>query len=146
MKPADVLRLSPVVRERVNEAITLSHPEDKTIEGVSHVMWTGSPINATSDMANAVFYGDKAIDRSPCGTGTSARMAQLAATGRLKVGDHFVHESIIGSQFTGCVESATKVGDFEAIIPSIEGWAVQTGYNTIFLNEEDPFVHGFQVV
>lgn len=146
MKPADVLRLSPVVRERVNEAITLSHPEDKTIEGVSHVMWTGSPTNATSDMANAVFYGDKAIDRSPCGTGTSARMAQLAATGRLKVGDHFVHESIIGSQFTGCVESATKVGDFEAIIPSIEGWAVQTGYNTIFLNEEDPFVHGFQVV
>ena len=146
LSPADIVRLSPRVRELVNAAVSISHPQDPTICGVSHVMWTGAPTVATSDMANAVFYGNKAIDRSPCGTGTSARMAQLTARGALAVGDKFVHESIIGSQFTGRVEARAQVGSFEAIIPSIEGWAVQTGYNTIFLNDEDPFVHGFQVI
>ena len=96
---------------------------------------------------DAVFYGDKAIDRSPCGTGTSARMAQLAARGRLKKGDRFLHESIIGSQFTGRVEDLTVVGDFEAIIPSIEGWAKITGFNNIFIDDEDdPYAYGFQVI
>jgi 4-hydroxyproline epimerase len=78
-----------------------------------------------------VFYGDKAIDRSPCGTGTSARMAQLVALGKLEIGQAFVHESIIGSLFKGRVEKAAKVGNYAAIIPSIEGWARTTGYNTI---------------
>jgi len=95
---------------------------------------------------NAVFYGDKAIDRSPCGTGTSARMAQLAARGALKPGDEFVHESIIGSLFNGRVEAVTRVGDREAIVPSIEGWARITGFNTIFIDDRDPYAHGFQVV
>ncbi|HEV2958161.1 MAG TPA: proline racemase family protein, partial [Xanthobacteraceae bacterium] len=94
---------------------------------------------------NAVFYGDKAIDRSPCGTGTSARMAQLAATGRLKEGETFVHESIIGSTFVGRIERRTKLGNSEAIIPSIEGWARVTGLNTIIIDDRDPFAHGFQV-
>ena len=74
-------------------------------------MWTGRPRDPTGHARNAVFYGDKAIDRSPCGTGTSARMAQLAAKGRLKVGDEFVHESIIGSLFDGRVEAAATVGN-----------------------------------
>src|SRR5262249_24683978 len=95
---------------------------------------------------NAVFYGDKAIDRSPCGTGTSARMAQLAATKRLGDEDVFVHESIIGSIFKGRSEGRTKVCDRDAIIPSIEGWACITGLNTIFLDDHDPYVKGFQVV
>ena len=146
MTPGDILRLSPQIRQIVNQAVAVTHPEDDTISGVSHVMWTGAAQKPDSDMANAVFYGDKAIDRSPCGTGTSARMAQLAAKGQLSVGDRFTHESIIGSQFVGRVEESSKVGAFEAIIPSIEGWAIQTGYNTIFLDEEDPFVHGFQVI
>jgi len=94
---------------------------------------------------NAVFYGDKAIDRSPCGTGTSARMAQWAAKGKLKVGDEFIHESIIGSLFRGRVERATRAGHYDAIIPSIEGWAQMTGYNTIFIDDRDPFAHGFEV-
>jgi 4-hydroxyproline epimerase len=93
-----------------------------------------------------VFYGDKAIDRSPCGTGTSARMAQWAAKGRLKPGDAFAHESIIGSLFHGRVEAATSVGNRPAIIPSIAGWARMTGYNTIFIDDRDPYRHGFQVV
>ncbi|MFX8668678.1 proline racemase family protein, partial [Acinetobacter baumannii] len=78
----------------------------------------------------AVFYGAKAIDRSPCGTGTSARMAQLAGKGKLKVGDDFVHESIIGSLFDGRVEAPAKVGNYDAIVPSISGWARQHGINT----------------
>ncbi len=92
-----------------------------------------------------MFYGEKAIDRSPCGTGTSARMAQWAALGRLHPGDDFVHESIIGSLFHGRVEAAAKVGPFDAIIPSVGGWARQTGLNTIFIDDRDPFRHGFQV-
>jgi 4-hydroxyproline epimerase len=92
-----------------------------------------------------VFYGDKAIDRSPCGTGTSARMAQLAAKGKLKVGDEFIHESIIGSEFEGRVEAATEFAGQPAIVPSIAGWARMTGLNTIFVDERDPYWRGFQV-
>ena len=116
-----------------------------TIKGLSHILWTGAPKDKTADARNAVFYGDKAIDRSPCGTGTSARMAQLAARGQLSVGDDFVHESIIGSLFDGRVEAAARVGNHDAIVPSIAGWARQHGINTIFVDDRDPFAHGFQV-
>ena len=146
MTPGELIRLSPILRRLLNEAITLVHPENPTIRGVSHILWTGKPTNPKAHARNAVFYGEKAIDRSPCGTGTSARMAQLAAKGKLKVGDEFVHESIIGSLFNGRVEAATKVGNHDAIIPSIEGWARITGYNTIFIDDRDPYAHGFQVV
>ena len=104
-----------------------------------------APRKPEAHARNAVFYGDKAIDRSPCGTGTSARMAQLAAKGKLKVGDEFVHELIIGSLFKGRVEAAATVGNRDAIVPSIAGWARMTGYNTIFIDDRDPFAHGFVV-
>jgi 4-hydroxyproline epimerase len=145
MSAGDVLRYSPVVRKLLNDKIRPVHPDNPTIKGVSHVMWTGKPREASAHARNAVFYGDKAIDRSPCGTGTSARMAQLAARGKLKVGDDFVHESIIGSLFEGRVEEAARVGSHAAIVPSIQGWARQHGINTIFVDERDPFAHGFQV-
>jgi 4-hydroxyproline epimerase len=121
------------------------HPVDPTIRGVSHVLWADAPRSPDADGRNAVFYGEQAIDRSPCGTGTSARLAHLAASGRLKVGDRFVHESYIGSKFIGRVESAMSLGDTEAIIPSIEGSAIATGLNTIWIDREDPFWNGFQV-
>jgi 4-hydroxyproline epimerase len=146
LSPGDILRLSPQLRRAVNEQIQVVHPEDDTIRGVSHILWTGVPTKAEADARNAVFYGDKAIDRSPCGTGTSARMAQLAARGTLKVGDDFVHESIIGSLFHGRVEAETKIGKLSGIIPSIEGWARMTGFNTITIDERDPYAHGFQLV
>jgi 4-hydroxyproline epimerase len=73
-------------------------------------------------------------------------MAQLAGKGKLKVGDDFVHESIIGSLFKGRVEAAAKAGNYDAIIPSVEGWARVTGYNTIFIDDRDPYKHGFQVI
>jgi len=141
----DLLRVSPPLREALNEAIEIVHPEDATIAGVSHILWTGAPRHADAHARNAVFYGAKAIDRSPCGTGTSARMAQLNAKGKLKVGDTFVHESIIGSLFHGRIESQTRVGAHEGIVPSIEGWARITGFNTIFIDPRDPYAHGFQV-
>lgn len=144
---ADLIRWSPVVRQRLNEQYVFQHPEDERIKGLSHLLWTGKPIAENAHARNAVFYGDKAIDRSPCGTGTSARMAQWAAKGKLKVGDTFVHESIIGSQFVGRVEAETTCGDFPAIVPSIEGWAKITGYNHIIIDDEDdPYAHGFQVI
>jgi 4-hydroxyproline epimerase len=74
-------------------------------------------------------------------------MAQWAAKGKLEKGDSFVHESIIGSQFVGRVEDVTKVGEIDAIIPSIEGWAKVTGFNTIIIDDDDdPYAHGFQVI
>ena len=130
----------------MNEKYDFTHPEDSRINGMSHVLWTGDTISPNSTARNAVFYGDKAIDRSPCGTGTSARMAQWVAKGKLNIGEEFIHESFIGSTFVGRVESATSVGDFNAIYPSIKGWAKHTGYNTIFIDDDDPYAHGFQVL
>jgi len=141
-----LIRWSRVVRQVLNEKYTFSHPTLPDINGLSHLLWTGDTLCDRSDARNAVFYGEKAIDRSPCGTGTSARMAQLFAKGKLKVGDCFVHESYIGSTFTGRVEQATLVGSYPAIFPSIEGWAKITGYNNIIIDEDDPYAYGFQVI
>ena len=143
---ADLIRWSPVVRQRLNQSYTFEHPQQPVICGLSHVLWTGAPTQPGATARNAVFYGDKAIDRSPCGTGTSSRMAQWAAKGLLDVGDDFVHESIIGSLFVGRVESLTMIGDRTAILPSIEGWARVTGFNTLFIEDSDPYAHGFQVI
>lgn len=142
---AQLIALSPRLRAALNAKYDFVHPEQPQIRGLSHILWTGAPTRPDADARNAVFYGDKAIDRSPCGTGTSARMAQLVARGRLKVGDEFRHESIIGSIFTGRVESATTVAGRPAIIPSIAGWARMTGLNTIFIDDRDPFARGFVV-
>ncbi len=142
---ARIVALSQRVREAVRAQFEPVHPLDPTIRGVSHVLWADQPNHAGADGRNAVFYGDKAIDRSPCGTGTSARLAHLAAQGKLGVGDSFVHESYIGSRFIGRVEQAVALGDQPAIIPSIEGSAVATGFNTIWIDRDDPFWAGFQV-
>lgn len=143
---SDLLRWSPNIRKQLNEKYQFIHPQDININGLSHLLWVGKTINPNSDARNAVFYGEKAIDRSPCGTGTSARMAQLFAKGKLKLNDTFVHESIIGSMFKGKVEQITQVENYQAIVPSIEGWAKITGYNTIILDDDDPFVKGFSVI
>jgi 4-hydroxyproline epimerase len=141
----DFIKWSPVLRHRLNERYTFEHPESTSINRVTHVLWTGAPKHADAHARNAVFYGEKAIDRSPCGTGTSSRMAQLFALGKLKIGDDFVHESIIGSLFKGHVERETNVGGYKAIVPSISGWARITAFNTIFIDDRDPFAYGFTV-
>lgn len=144
-----IIQFSQIVRQRINEKYlnVFIHPENKTIKDVSHMLWTGTPIDSTSSGRNAVFYGDKAIDRSPCGTGTSARMAQLYAKGKLNIGEDFIHESFIGSKFIGRVEAETQIDGKKAIIPSIKGWAKIYGYNTITIDtEDDPYALGFQVI
>lgn len=142
----ELITYSRSVRKLVNKAYSIQHLEDKNIKGCSHVLWAGKTISKEATARNAVFYGDKAIDRSPCGTGTSARMAQWFAQGKLDVGDSFIHESIIGSIFNGRVEEETTVGGQKAIVPSIEGTARITGYNSIILDKNDPYVEGFQVL
>jgi 4-hydroxyproline epimerase len=143
--PDAIRRWSPVLRQRL-AGLDVRHPLDERIRGVSHVMWTGAP-GPGADGRNAVFYGAAGIDRSPCGTGTSARMAQLWAKGRLAPGQGFVHESIIKSRFTGRIEAVTEVAGRPAIVPSIEGWARVTGLGTILVDPaRDPFAHGFQLI
>jgi 4-hydroxyproline epimerase len=143
----DIVRLSPLLRQRINQRYSFAHPEDQRLSHMRHVLWAGKPLKPGSDSRNAVFYGDAAIDRSPCGTGTCSRMAQLAARGQLSVGQEFVNESYIGSQFSGRVEAVARVGDFPAIVPSIEGWARVYGHNVITVDpDDDPFWEGFTVI
>ncbi|WP_294333397.1 4-hydroxyproline epimerase [uncultured Sphingomonas sp.] len=141
-----IVELSRTIRELMRAQVEPVHPLDDRIRGVSHVLWADKPRGEGADGRNAVFYGERAIDRSPCGTGTSARLAHLEHQGRLNVGDRFVHESYIGSRFIGRVEEAVMVGDRPGIIPSIEGSAIATGFNTIWIDREDPFWAGFSVV
>ena len=143
-----LISLSQELRNRINLKYPdqFVHPENDTIRNVSHLLWAGTPLDPLSDGRNAVFYGDKAIDRSPCGTGTSARMAQRFARGLQDLKRPYIHESYIGSKFTGRIESLTEVLGHKAIIPSIEGWAKITGYNQIIIDDDDPYAHGFQVI
>lgn len=135
------------LRKNINKKYQFVHPENPTINGCSHIMWTGKVMDPTSTARNAVFYGDKAIDRSPCGTGTSARLAQWYAKGKLQPGENFIHESIIGSKFIGRIEEVTELSGNPAVIPSVEGWAKIYGYNTIKIDpEDDPYAYGFQVI
>jgi len=141
-----LISFSRECRTYLNKHYSFVHPANEHIKGLSHLLWTGKTISEKATARNAVFYGDKAIDRSPCGTGTSARMAQWYAKGLLKQGEVFVHESIIGSIFNGTIEAVTTVNEQPAIIPGIEGWARVTGYNTIIIDDDDPYAHGFQVI
>ncbi|MFK5971934.1 MAG: 4-hydroxyproline epimerase [Flavobacteriaceae bacterium] len=143
-----LIQYSQEIREKINQKYPnrFIHPEDDTIRNVSHMLWTGNTISPEATARNAVFYGDKAIDRSPCGTGTSARMAQWHAKGKLKVGEEFIHESYIGSQFIGRIEEETTIAGMKAIVPTIQGWAKIYGHNTIVIDDDDPYAHGFQVI
>jgi 4-hydroxyproline epimerase len=146
--PADkLIAWARELRKNINAKYKFVHPQDPTINGCSHILWTGAVLDKTSTARNAVFYGDKAIDRSPCGTGTSARMAQWYTKGKMKKGDVFIHESIIGSKFNGTIEEELTVNGKPAIRPGIEGWAKIYGYNTISIDkDDDPYAYGFQVV
>ena len=144
---SQLIHYGKLIRRLLNEKYNFVHPTDDNIFGLSHIQWTGKPTKPGSTGRNAVLVGENALDRSPCGTGTSARMAQWYAQGKLKPGDAFVHESYIGSQFVGRIEEETNVLDRAAIVPSIEGWARIYGYNTIEIDpDDDPYAYGFQVI
>ena len=143
---AQLINWGRAIRKSIRENHKFVHPENPSINGLSHVMWTGKTIDSNATARNAVLYGEKAIDRSPCGTGTSARMAQWFAKGKLKIGEPFIHESIIGTHFIGKVEGIVKIGEHDGIIPSIEGWANVIGYNNIIIDDDDQFPEGFQLI
>ncbi|WP_418359775.1 4-hydroxyproline epimerase [Sphingobacterium detergens] len=143
---SQLIHYGKIIRRLLNEKTDFIHPEDENIYGLSHIQWTGKPTKENSTGRNAVLVGENALDRSPCGTGTSARMAQWYAKGKLKKGDEFVHESYIGSQFVGRIEQETTISERAAIIPSVEGWARITGYSQIIIDDEDPYKEGFQVM
>jgi proline racemase len=140
----DILAAGLAIMEQINATAPALHPLIAGVNHCHHVEFIAPGSDARlSRHAMAIYPGW--FDRSPCGTGTSARMAQLHAKGKLRAGDEFVHESIIGSLFKGRVEREASVGNGKAIIPSIGGWARMTGLNTIFIDERDPFAHGFVV-
>ena len=144
----DIIKYSNEIRKKINLKYKSKfiHPIDSTIRDVSHILWIGDKIDKESSSRNAVFYGDKAIDRSPCGTGTSARMAQLYFKGNLKLNEEFIHESYIGSKFIGTIIKESKLGKYRSITPKIKGWARIHGYNKIIIDKDDPYAYGFQVV
>lgn len=140
-----IIELSQKLRSALARLAEPVHPEDSRIRGVHHVIWCDQPQIADIDGRCAVFYGDQAIDRSPGGTGTSARMAQLHGRGRLAVGEDFRHQSLIGTVFVGRIEGETRIGDYPAILPGVTGWARVIGHNTIFVDDSDPLAHGFLI-
>lgn len=142
---AELIAWGVAIRSHLNEAHVFQHPDDPRIEGVTHVLWTGTPRTTGATARNAVIFSHNGIARGPCGTGTSARMAQLHAQGRLAAHDPFVHESILGATFTGRCLSETAVGSYPAIVTSIGGWARMTGQNTILIEDRDPFARGISL-
>lgn len=130
--------------DRINEEARPTHPTRPEISVCQHVMFTG-PGSTGADGRNAVVGKPGWIDRSPCGTGTSARMAQLHGRGELAISESFVHESVLGTRFTGRLVSSSKVGSFDAVIPTITGRAWVTGLATYLLDPTDPFPGGFLI-
>lgn len=144
LSSGELVAHSRALRSALAPLLQVVHPQDPRVQGVHHVLWCDAGGDA-SDGRAAVFYGDKAIDRSPGGTGTSARLAQLHGRGRLATGASYRSESLIGTVYEGRVESTTTVGPYEAIVPSVRGWAQVIGHNTIFVDDRDPLAHGFQI-
>lgn len=127
----------------INSQVTIRHPELSFVDCVTHVEFAGPPKNPNADIQNCVVALPKVVDRSPCGTGTSAKAALLFEEGKLKVGDSFYHESIIGSIFKCEIVEETTVGGVAAIYPKITGNACIMGFATWILDPKDPFPEGF---
>jgi proline racemase len=129
-----------------NQRIEVRHPELPHIDRIIDLRFYVEPGTAGADSRNVVVLGDRMVDRSPCGTGTSAETALRRAQGRLDVGESFVTESIIGTRFTGEIMAETKVADFPAVIPRITGSAYLTGFHHFLLDPADPFPVGLRLM
>lgn len=141
----DLLVFGRAVQAAVNSEVDVVHPEIPSIRGLKHCLWSGRPVSGSADRRVVVIAGDHLIDRSPCGTGTSARVAQRASRGLLNPGQAFVHESLTGGQFIGRIEEQIMVGSLPAVRPSVEGQAYITGLNTIFVDRDEPYADGFLI-
>ncbi len=140
---SSLVQIGQEIRNALNTKVDVAHPDNPLIKGVALVMFTAPPTNKDATQKNTVVFGASGMDRSPCGTGTSARMAQLHARGSLGLNQPFVHEGIMGTLFYGKLIGEAQVGDYPAVIPTISGRAYIGGFNTIVLDPEDPFPRGF---
>jgi proline racemase len=138
----DLIRAGLAIMAAVNDQLSFAHPEDGSIDYCHHVVLTEPGDGAVSGRA-AVAIRPGWLDRSPCGTGTSARMAQLHARGELGLGEDYVHASVLGTCFTGRLIGTTKLGGFDAVVPTVRGRAWVTGMATYLLDPDDPFPAGF---
>jgi proline racemase len=132
------------VLDAVNDQLEFAHPDNAEISGCRHVMFTAPGDDEFTARATVAIHPGW-VDRSPCGTGTSARMAQLAARGQLGLHEEFVHGSLIGTKFTGRLVDSTRVGDFEAVVPTVRGRAWVTAMGHYLLDPSDPFPAGFLI-
>ncbi|KHL05317.1 proline racemase family protein [Sinomonas humi] len=149
---AALYELGQRIKKAAHEQLPVSHPENPLIPGITNTSFTGPLLREEGPdgeemvrSLNAVIVSPGRLDRSPCGTGTSARLALLHARGDLKDGQLFRHKSIIGSQFDARIEETTTVGKYGAVIPSIAGRAWITSFNQLVLDPTDPFREGFVV-
>lgn len=131
------------LRDIINEQIPVQHPTLPHIKTVDLVEFWSETDNPEATLKNCVVFGQGQVDRSPCGTGTSAKLATLFSRGEIKQGEKFFYESILGTIFEGEILEVTKVGDYEAVVPQISGSAWITGYNHFVIHEDDPVKHGF---
>lgn len=146
LEPAEAPRIVEVgerIRLAIEAAVPLVHPAMPQARGLLYVQFYGPARRPEAQLRNAVVVAPAGLDRSPCGTGTSARLANLHARGRLGVGEAFGHESIIGTLFTGRIAALTSVAGTPGIVPEITGRAWMTGRATLSLDASDPFPGGF---
>jgi proline racemase len=142
---SELRRAGMAIKRAVEAAVPVVHPMEPELRGIYGTIITGPPSSEDAHLRNVTIFADGEVDRSPCGTGTCAVMAVLAAMGLLGAEETFVHESIIGTRFRGRVTGETTVGEIPAILPEIEGEAYITGENVFLLDESDPLRHGFRL-
>jgi proline racemase len=153
----DIVRIGELIKAAAQEQLPVRHPENPAIAGVTIAQLSGPPGRPDADRKNAVVVSTGrldwnrpatwtgALDRSPCGTGTCARMATLYARGALRIGETFRHEGILGTVFTGRLVEETRVGPYRAVVPEITGQAWITGFAHYVVDPDDPFPEGFTV-
>lgn len=139
----EIVEKGNYIKKYINEQVKVKHPYLEVMNQVTHVEFYEPADDGIADVRNAVVIPPAAIDRSPCGTGTSAKMALLHAEGKLKKGQPFIHESLIGSLFQCQIVEETTVGGIPAIVPEISGRAFVMGTGTLLFDENDPFPEGF---
>ncbi|MFU8793811.1 MAG: proline racemase family protein [Dethiobacteria bacterium] len=142
---SDFIRYGLAIREEINSKISIAHPEKPHINSAEDILFVKEPEFPGDTNKSLVVLGHAMVDRSPCGTGTCARMAMLHAQGKLKEDTPFYHESITGALFEGRINSLTKVADLPAVLPRVKGKAYLTGMGTLLINSADPLKYGFSL-
>jgi trans-L-3-hydroxyproline dehydratase len=146
VRPSDyraLIQLGDEVKHAVEAAIPVVHPLEPDLRGIYGTIIAGPPIAPGADQSNVCIFADREVDRSPTGTGTAGRVAQLYARGRLAIGQTFVNESIIGTRFTGRVLEETTVGELPAVVPEVAGRGYIIGFSQWTVDPEDPVGEGF---